>query len=176
MVNTIQAFNHWCSSNYFKQQNITFQWLNRLHYRDEQKSTRHCLVRVTCFSHWKLKSCYHRNENDCFSHWKLKSCYHRNENDKIIINMTTFPFYFSGHDIWLYQHIGPLEMWQWYSKSVISAHMSQIKFMGTSYETALRWQNTFDDKSTLVLVITRANADPDLCRHMSSLGHNELRL
>ena len=31
-----------------------------------------------------------------------------------------------------------------------------------------------DDKSTLVQVITWANVDPDLCRHMVSLGHNEL--
>ena len=40
-----------------------------------------------------------------------------------------------------------------------------------------------DDKSTLVQewlgavrqqAITWANVDPDLCRHMASLGHNEL--
>ena len=33
-----------------------------------------------------------------------------------------------------------------------------------------------DDLSTLVQVmaITWANVDPDLCRHMVSLGHNEL--
>ena len=33
-----------------------------------------------------------------------------------------------------------------------------------------------DDKSTLVQVmaITWANVDPDLCRHMASLGHSEL--
>ena len=42
-------------------------------------------------------------------------------------------------------------------------------------------QNTFDDESTLVqvlldavrqLAITRAYVDPDLCRHIASLGHN----
>ena len=41
-----------------------------------------------------------------------------------------------------------------------------------------------DDKSTLVQVmlgairqqaITWANVDPDLCRHVASLGHNELK-
>ena len=40
-----------------------------------------------------------------------------------------------------------------------------------------------DDKSTLVQeclgavrqqTVTRANIDPDLCRHLGSLGHNEL--
>ena len=37
-------------------------------------------------------------------------------------------------------------------KSVISEHMLQIKFMGTSCEIALRWmpQITFDDKSRLI--------------------------
>ena len=32
-----------------------------------------------------------------------------------------------------------------------------------------------DEKSTLVPVITWANVDPDLCRHMVPLGHNELK-
>ena len=35
-------------------------------------------------------------------------------------------------------------------------------------------QNTVDDKSTLVKLITWANVNFDLCRHMTSLGHNEL--
>ena len=42
-------------------------------------------------------------------------------------------------------------------------------------------QYPFDDKSTLVHVMAQqhqaiiwANADPDLCRHMTSLGRNEL--
>ena len=39
--------------------------------------------------------------------------------------------------------------------------------------------NLTNGKSTLVQVIrqqaiTWANVDPDLCRHMTSLGHNEL--
>ena len=42
---------------------------------------------------------------------------------------------------------------------------------------ALRWMSMdlTDDKSTLVLVITWANVDIDLCRHMVSLVHNELK-
>ena len=31
-----------------------------------------------------------------------------------------------------------------------------------------------DDQSTLVQVMAWANVDPDICRHMVSLGHNEL--
>ena len=56
---------------------------------------------------------------------------------------------------------------------------------GISCELALRWMSLHltDDKSTLVQVmawcrqqeaITWTNVDPDLCRHMASLGHNEL--
>ena len=46
-------------------------------------------------------------------------------------------------------------------------------------------QNLSDDKSTLAEeifgvvrqpAITWANVDPDVCHHMVSLGHNELRL
>ena len=47
-------------------------------------------------------------------------------------------------------------------------------------------RNLFDDKSTLVQVIwlgairqqafTWANVDPDLRRHMASLGHSELNI
>ena len=48
---------------------------------------------------------------------------------------------------------------------------------GISYEIALKWMplDLADDKSTLVhQAITWANADPDLCGQMASLGHNEL--
>ena len=56
---------------------------------------------------------------------------------------------------------------------------------GISYEIALRWMplDLTGDKSTLVQVmagavrkqaITCTNVDPDLSRHMESLGHNEL--
>ena len=54
---------------------------------------------------------------------------------------------------------------------------------GISSEIALRWTSR-DDKSTLVqgmawchqaTTITWANVDPDLCCHMASLGHNELK-
>ena len=54
--------------------------------------------------------------------------------------------------------------------------------VSTSCENSLRWmpQNTFYDMLTLVQVmacvqaITRANIDPDLCRHVTSQDHNEL--
>ena len=71
------------------------------------------------------------------------------------------------------------------SKSVISQHMLWIKFTSTSTcEIALRWlqQNPFDDKSTLVQILTWChqatshyliNVNIDLCRHVASLGHNE---
>ena len=56
---------------------------------------------------------------------------------------------------------------------------------GFSCEIALIWMSLDKnyEKSTLVQVmawcgqaeaITSANVDPDLCRHMASLGHNEL--
>ena len=56
---------------------------------------------------------------------------------------------------------------------------------GIFCKIVLRWMllDLTDDKSTLVQVmawwhqakaITWANVDPDLCRHMASLGHNEL--
>ena len=65
--------------------------------------------------------------------------------------------------------------------------MLQIEFMNNACEIAFRWipPNIFDDKWTLVQVmafswwhqaITWANVDPNLSRHMASLGHNELTL
>ena len=58
---------------------------------------------------------------------------------------------------------------------------------GISCEIALLWMSLdfTNDKSTLVQVmacavwqqaITWANVDPDLCRHMALLGHNELKI
>ena len=60
---------------------------------------------------------------------------------------------------------------------------------GISCKIALRWKslNLIDDKITLsrkwlgaarqqAITITCTNVDPDLCRHMSPLGHNELIL
>ena len=47
-----------------------------------------------------------------------------------------------------------------------------------SCESAHKWMSPdfTDVKSTLVqVIITWANVDPDLCRHMVSLGHNVLR-
>ena len=55
--------------------------------------------------------------------------------------------------------------------------------LGTHSKIDLGWmlQNLTNEKWTLVQVMlirqqttTWANADPDLCRHMASLGHNEL--
>ena len=48
-------------------------------------------------------------------------------------------------------------------------------------EIALRWlpQDLIDDESALVQVMAwccQANGDPDLCRHMASLGCNELKI
>ena len=40
-------------------------------------------------------------------------------------------------------------------------------------------QNEYDAKSTLVQVMVwcrQANVDPDICRHMALLGHNELNM
>ena len=48
---------------------------------------------------------------------------------------------------------------------------------GISCETALIWMplDIIDDKSTLLQqAITWSYVDPDLCRHILSLGHNEL--
>ena len=56
---------------------------------------------------------------------------------------------------------------------------------GISCEIVLRKMSSdlTDDKSTLVQfgavrqqAITWANVDPDPCRHMASLGHNELKI
>ena len=74
------------------------------------------------------------------------------------------------------------------SKNVICEHMLPINSMSTSCEIATRWmpQNTFDDMSTLnkamascrqatgLQAITWANVNPDIYRHMRSLGPNEL--
>ena len=65
-------------------------------------------------------------------------------------------------------------------RSVISEHMLWIKFMTTSFQIAF-WrmpQKTYDDKSTLVQVMTRcwhqAIIWTNLYLHMASIGNNEL--
>ena len=70
-------------------------------------------------------------------------------------------------------------------KSAIFKPMARIKFLSTSCEIALRWIT----QKTLIITQQRfkqwlgairhqaigwANVDPDLCRHMTSLGYNEL--
>ena len=70
-------------------------------------------------------------------------------------------------------------------KSVIFHLVLLIGIFRSYDDNALRWmsRDLSEDKSTLVQVrawcghqqaITWANVDPDLCRHMASLGHNEL--
>ena len=70
-------------------------------------------------------------------------------------------------------------------KSIIFKLIVQNYSLRTHFEIALSWmpQNLTNEKSTLVRewlgavtqqAITLANVDPDLCRHMASLSHNEL--
>ena len=71
-------------------------------------------------------------------------------------------------------------------ESVIFEYMFRINFISISCEIALRSQNTFNDKSTLIQIIARcrvreeaitwASIEPDLWSHMTSLGHKELRV
>ena len=72
-------------------------------------------------------------------------------------------------------------------RHVIFKQILVIDGWGISCKIALIWMwlDFTDDQSTLVQVmagavrhqtITWANVDPDLCRHMASLGHNELIL
>ena len=69
-------------------------------------------------------------------------------------------------------------------KSIISKQMIRIKLVGISCELTLRWMpqnvvvlNQHYFRSWLGAVrqqaITWVSVDPDLCRHIGSLGHNE---
>ena len=64
----------------------------------------------------------------------------------------------------------------------IFKHILVIDEWGISCEIALIWMSLdfTDDQSTLVAwrqqAITWANVDQDLCRHMASLGYNELKM
>ena len=69
--------------------------------------------------------------------------------------------------------------------TVVTEHMLWINFMGISCEIALTLmsQNTPDDKSldvrsgnALVLPGSKPLLDPDQCRYMASLGHNDLNV
>ena len=63
---------------------------------------------------------------------------------------------------------------------MISKLILVIDGLGIACNMAIRWVSLYltDDKSTLVQVMAKAiawaNVDPDLCPHMTSLGHNEL--
>ena len=65
-------------------------------------------------------------------------------------------------------------------KGIIFKHIIHNCSSGTRCEFALSWmsQNATDDMSTLVRVMAWwwANADPYLCRHVTSLSHYELNL
>ena len=52
---------------------------------------------------------------------------------------------------------------------VISKRILEIDDWGISCEIALIWMSLDRQQA-----ITWANVDPDLCRHMASLGHNEV--
>ena len=76
---------------------------------------------------------------------------------------------------------------EWNFRGVIFKRILVIDGWRISCEIALIWMSLdfTDDQSTLVQVmacavrqqaITWANVDPDICRHMASLGHNELKM
>ena len=68
-------------------------------------------------------------------------------------------------------------LWRHRNVIIISKVISQTQFVLSSM-----LQNTLDDKSTLIQAMawchqkkTWNNVDPDLCRHMASLGHNDFK-
>ena len=52
-----------------------------------------------------------------------------------------------------------------------------IQKASTFSKIVLRWmrQNTFDDQSTLVVAVTWASVDPDVCGRLAFLCHNGLK-
>ena len=74
----------------------------------------------------------------------------------------------------------PPRRFKLYFRQLIFELTSVIDGKGSSCEIALRWMplDLTQGKSTLVQVkalhqaITWANVDPDICHHMTSLGHN----
>ena len=75
-------------------------------------------------------------------------------------------------------------LWNYFHMRIFNS--SQIDILSTSSEIGLRWvpKNPIDKSNCFSQwldtvrkhVITRANVDPDLCRQMDSLGHNELNV
>ena len=72
---------------------------------------------------------------------------------------------------------------QWNFRWMIFTIILEIGGWGISYEIALTWISLYftGDKSTMVglgalkqQAMIWTNVDPDLCRHVVSLGHNEL--
>ena len=81
------------------------------------------------------------------------------------------------------------EKFEWNFRHLIFKQISVIDGCGISCEIALMWMSLdfIGDQSTLVQVMawcrqatsqysTWADVDPDFCRHMASLGHNELKI
>ena len=97
--------------------------------------------------------------------------------------MFRFNFRFSWVAI-LHSNINSLApgIFEWNFRLVIFKQILVIVDWDICCEIALIWMllDFTDDQSTLVQVMVWcrqawANVGPDLCRHMASLGHNELR-
>ena len=78
----------------------------------------------------------------------------------------------------LYLHIGlkrngAWEIWIHFFRWIIFNNLVVDDWL-ISCEIALIWILLDLTKSTLVQAITRASVNPDLCRHIASLGRNEL--
>ena len=68
-----------------------------------------------------------------------------------------------------------------YSKCIIFRRIIKNSSLSTRYQIDLKWmpQDLTDEKSTLVQVMVwcrQSNVNPDLRRHIASLGHIELNL
>ena len=106
--------------------------------------------------------------------------------DKIQERLYNVGYYSRG--VWLINSLAP-GGFDYSLKLVNFKLISTMNIWGIFCEMAIRWmsQNFTDHKSTLVQVmawffgavrqqaITWASVDLDPCRHMTSLGHNELR-
>ena len=89
----------------------------------------------------------------------------------------------TGNKQYPFDTLAPREIW---IKIQIFKLILLIDSWGISHEIAMRWMslNLADGKSTMVQVMAgysqttsqylQANVDPDLCHHITLLGHNEL--
>ena len=105
------------------------------------------------------------------------------------LNKQSWGWWFERLSRSLWRHCNALApgKFEWSFRYVIFKRILMIDGWGNSCEIALIWMSLdfTDDQSTLFQVmagavrqqaITWDNVDPDLCRHMVSLGHNELRM